>query len=113
MDKYARRGNLPVLVMILGVILIVGALVGYIVLPRTGNQPEMVSNQGSDTNAEIPRVALEDAKTAYDSGEAMFIDVRGADYYAASHIPGSRSIPLEKLESRLGELEPGDWIIVY
>jgi hypothetical protein len=65
------------------------------------------------TAAELPRVSLLDAKAAYDEGTAVFLDVRLADDHAASHIPGALSIPLGDLESRLGELDPTDWIITY
>lgn len=62
---------------------------------------------------EIPRLKLKGAKSAYDSGEAVFLDVRGADSYASSHIPGAVSIPLSDLETQMGKLNPDDWIITY
>jgi 3-mercaptopyruvate sulfurtransferase SseA len=64
-------------------------------------------------SAETPRVSLADAKAAYDQRTAVFLDVRSADDYAASHVPGAVSIPLADLESRLGQLDPSDWIITY
>lgn len=66
-----------------------------------------------ETYPEIERVSLEEAKTALDSGIAVFVDVRGVDTYATRHIPGSLSIPLAELESRLGELDPNQRIITY
>jgi rhodanese-related sulfurtransferase len=30
-----------------------------------------------------------------------------------SHIPGSLSIPLAEIETRLSELDPNQWIITY
>jgi rhodanese-related sulfurtransferase len=44
-------------------------------------------------------------------GEAAVLDVRPVEEFAAGHIPGASSIPLEELEHRLGEL-PGDVEIV-
>lgn len=63
--------------------------------------------------SEVPRVSLEEAKAALDGKTAVFLDVRAAGSYAASHIPGALSIPLNELEGRLDELDPADWIITY
>jgi 3-mercaptopyruvate sulfurtransferase SseA len=63
--------------------------------------------------ADVPRVSLDEAKAAFDAGEAVFLDVRHPDDFAASHIPGALSMPLSELETRLDELEPGDWVITY
>lgn len=41
------------------------------------------------------------------------IDVRPSGEFRAGHIPGARSIPLEELESCLGELPAGREIIAY
>ena len=62
---------------------------------------------------EVSRIGLEESKTAFDSGQAVFVDVRSATSYAASHIPGALSIPLVELEPRIAELDPGHWIITY
>ena len=62
---------------------------------------------------EISRVSPQGAKAAFDSGEALFVDVRSASSYAAGHIPGALSIPLIEIEARLSELDPDQWIITY
>ncbi|MBI5840627.1 MAG: rhodanese-like domain-containing protein [Chloroflexi bacterium] len=62
---------------------------------------------------EVERVSLEEAKAAFDSGAAIFVDARSAASYAESHIPGALSIPVAELESRLNELDPDQWIITY
>lgn len=76
---------------------------------RVARQPEA----GEDASAEIARVTLEDAKGALDAGAAVFVDVRDPSSYAASHIPGALSMPLDELEQRLDELDPQAWIITY
>jgi 3-mercaptopyruvate sulfurtransferase SseA len=63
--------------------------------------------------SEAPRVELEDARAAHEAGSAVFVDVRPAGSYAASHIPGALSIPLDALDARLDELDPGARIITY
>jgi 3-mercaptopyruvate sulfurtransferase SseA len=62
---------------------------------------------------EIQRVTLEESKAAFDSGSAIFVDVRSLENYKAGHIPGALSIPLDELETRIAELDPKQWIITY
>lgn len=62
---------------------------------------------------EIQRVSIDEAKAALDSGSALFVDVRSAEAYQASHISGAVNIPSEELEARLGELDKAQWIITY
>ena len=62
---------------------------------------------------EVPRVTLEEAKTAFDSGSAVFVDTRSATSFADVHIPGALSIPVAEIESRMDELDPNQWIITY
>lgn len=61
----------------------------------------------------VERVSLKDAKAAFDSNSAVFVDVRANSSYEASHIPGAVSIPLDELSTRLRELDPTSWIIPY
>lgn len=63
--------------------------------------------------ADIPRATLDEAKAAFDAGSALFLDVRDAGSYEISHIVGAESIPLTRLESELGKLDKGRWIITY
>ncbi|MHB1498385.1 MAG: rhodanese-like domain-containing protein, partial [Acidimicrobiales bacterium] len=57
------------------------------------------------TRAEL----LERART----GSVVVLDVRPAEEYAAGHIPGARSLPLEHLEARLDELDPTLDVVAY
>lgn len=81
--------------------------------PDVSQPPSAVSDHDEETYPEIQRVSLEDAKTALDANTAVFVDVRDASSYAASHVPGAISIPLTDLVDRLGELNATDWIITY
>jgi hypothetical protein len=74
--------------------------------------PEPVGPAGG-THPEIRRVTLEQAKTAFDTRSAVFVDVRGATFYADSHIPGALNLPLAALGTHLNELDPERWIITY
>ena len=65
--------------------------------------------------AAVPRVTVEQAKVALDSGTAIIVDVRGDEAYAAGHITESISIPLAEIEiDPTGlTLDKDQWIITY
>jgi rhodanese-related sulfurtransferase len=69
--------------------------------------------QGEDLLLSIPRVTLADAKSAYDSGTAVFLDVRGDAAFQQNHIPGAVAIDVTEIPTRISELKPDDWIIPY
>jgi rhodanese-related sulfurtransferase/predicted transcriptional regulator len=46
-------------------------------------------------------------------GEIVLVDVRPAQEYAAGHIDGARSIPIEELEDRLAELPADREVVAY
>ena len=95
-------------------------------LPKTASAPtqpvistlELPQGQDNDllqTEAKVPRVTVEEAKTAFDSGEAIIVDVRSAESYAEGHIAGAISIPLGSIESNPSglDLDKNQWIITY
>jgi rhodanese-related sulfurtransferase len=53
-------------------------------------------------------------KKAYDAGSVIVVDVRSADAFEAGHIPRARSLPLDEVEQRAGELKTlGQPIVLY
>ena len=66
-----------------------------------------------DSVSQVQRVTLDQAKAAYDAGSAVFLDVRDAGSYEASHIPGAILMPVSELPNLYGELDPKAWIIPY
>src|SRR5438034_6445424 len=46
-------------------------------------------------------------------GDVVLVDVRPAEEYAAGHIDGARSVPLEELENRLAELPADREVVAY
>lgn len=72
-------------------------------------------NNSPLTEAGVPRVTVEDAKTAFDNGEAIIVDVRSAEAYAEGHIAGAISIPLGEFETNIEnvKLDKEKWIITY
>ena len=65
---------------------------------------------GPDDTDHLTREELLDRVRA---GTATVIDVRPAPEFAAGHIPGAVSIPLEELEARLSELPDGAEVVAY
>src|SRR5258706_5886971 len=107
-----------------GVVLSLGVLACNAVLP--GSQPASVptlsivtlSSPSEDlpqTEADVPRISVENAKAAFDSGEAVFVDVRSASEYDAGHISGAIESALADIGSKPTGLnfDKDQWIITY
>ena len=80
-------------------------------------EPGFTQSAGSlpRTESEVPRVTIEDARAALESGSAVIVDVRSAAAYEQRHIAGAISIPLEELENNPTglSLDKDQWIITY
>lgn len=74
----------------------------YLYSGRTGTPP--------DAGEEVTR---EELLTRAAAGEVTVVDVRPSEEYAAAHIPGAMSIPLEDLARRIGELPEGQEVVAY
>ena len=82
--------------------------------PATVGESTSPSQDGLPrTEAEVPRVTVEEAFTAVQNGEAIIVDVRSAESYQASHAAGALSIPLGQIETDLASinLDKEQWII--
>jgi 3-mercaptopyruvate sulfurtransferase SseA len=68
-----------------------------------------------ESEAEVPRVSVEETKAALDSGSALIVDVRSAEAYAAGHVPGAINIQLGEFETNPTglALDKDKWIITY
>jgi 3-mercaptopyruvate sulfurtransferase SseA len=107
---------MPLALIGLGVVLIIGVLIWQGAQSGSSSVTPVPTNIGlSIPEPGIQRVGLKVAKTAFDGGEAVFLDVRDANSYSLGHIPGAINIPVGEMESRLKELEAdkGKWIITY
>lgn len=106
-----RNRTAPLLIIGIGILLIIS-----VVFILALNAPTTSTPQSPNVSIPLPnieRVSLEDAKNAYDSGTALFLDIRDTGSFAAGHIQGALNIPLEQLESRISELPTDRWIITY
>jgi rhodanese-related sulfurtransferase len=63
--------------------------------------------------AEVERIGRAELRERLAKGDVVLVDVRPAEEYAAGHIEGARSIPLEELDRRLPELPDDARIVAY
>jgi 3-mercaptopyruvate sulfurtransferase SseA len=106
LPRKKKQNRRPITLLLIGFLLMAGAIALWIFDPGGGSP-----TPSQDTNIpfpEIARTSLSDAKSAYEAGSAVFLDVRTAPEYAQRRIPGSVNIPLDELPDRLGELNPED-----
>lgn len=82
------------------------------VIVEPTNPPQGNVLQSED---QVPRVSVDVALAALQSGAAVIVDVRSTQNYDISHIEGAISIPLEEVEANPNGLDlPKDqWIITY
>ena len=108
-----KQANLAIGLIAVGGFIILAALILLI----SKNQPIQTQAAQPPTEAipypNITRVSVEDAKTAFDEGKAIFLDIRGPAVYDAGHIPGAVLVTIDEVESRLREFDKEKWIITY
>lgn len=63
--------------------------------------------------ADTEHIGRDELLRRSDAGEVVVLDVRPAVEYAAGHIPGAVSIPLDELRARLDELPSDMEIVAY
>ncbi len=117
MASRRNQGSIwPIIMVGMGLALIVGAIGWYFMNSGNSTNASIPTAQNADVKIPYPnvqRISLADAKAAYDTKAAVFVDVRGEPYYSQGHIPGALSITDVELPDRLNELNPSDWIITY
>jgi rhodanese-related sulfurtransferase len=62
---------------------------------------------------EVEAIGREELINRLGRGDVVLVDVRPAEEFAAGHIEGARSIPLDELERRLAELPADREIVAY
>jgi rhodanese-related sulfurtransferase len=61
----------------------------------------------------VEEIGREELLARLRRGDVVLIDVRPGEEYAAGHIDGARSIPIDELERRLSELPEDREVIAY
>ncbi len=110
--KRKQSNSIPLLMILAGTVLMISFLIWQVVI-NTQNLANTATPVGEIPTDRISRVTLEQAKTAFDTKAAVFVDVRSSGAFLNQHITGSLNIPLNELPNRLGELGKQDWIIPY
>jgi 3-mercaptopyruvate sulfurtransferase SseA len=64
-------------------------------------------------HAAVPRISPEELRQKMTRGEVIVIDVRDADAFFASHIPGALHIPLSTVEGAVSYLPKDKPIVAY
>lgn len=118
MSKRRRRSRsssiLPFVVIAVGLLITLAAVILVLDPFGNGDQGELAgAPEAGIPFPDVPRVSLGDAKAAYDTEQAIFVDVRGEPFYSDAHIPGALSITEAQLDTAVSEFEPSDWIITY
>lgn len=75
--------------------------------------PDIDAARSAYLGADTDEVTREELLRRVRSGHAMVLDVRPAEEFAAGHIPGAVSIPLDELADRLAELPADQEIVAY
>ena len=76
-------------------------------------QPTPIEYKSYATDAEIPRISVEDAKKEFDSGAAIIVDARDSGSYNAEHVTGSINLQSVATDADMAKLPKGKKIIVY
>jgi rhodanese-related sulfurtransferase/DNA-binding HxlR family transcriptional regulator len=63
--------------------------------------------------ADVETIGREDLLARLKRGDVVVVDVRPDEEYAAGHIDGARSIPIDELQSRLSELPADCEVVAY
>ncbi len=66
----------------------------------------MTGTAPAESSVSYHKITAEEAKKMMDEGGVTVVDVRSADEYAASHIPGAVLVPVESIGSEPPELLP-------
>lgn len=108
-----RNKLFPLILMLLGGALIIGAVAFIFVISDQNSVPELVQPPEGDNYPDILRVSVQEAREALEDGSAIFLDVRSSESFEAGHIPGAISMPIDEISERINELPSNAWIITY
>lgn len=66
-----------------------------------------------DRRHEFEQITVHELRRRLDAGQAILLDVRPAEEYAAGHLPSAHSIPWDEIEERLAELPDDALVVAY
>ena len=92
----------------------VAALVAHVCVVAEAHRPDVRAEL--DTALPTDDIRLMDRAellAASDAGQVVVLDVRPGDEYAAGHLPGAISIPLDELAARISEIPADVEVVAY
>lgn len=66
-----------------------------------------------ETEDDMKRISVDEAKAASDKGDAVIVDTRAAEQFEQEHIKGAVNIPSFEFQNRYKELPTDKQIIAY
>ena len=106
-----KKNNALLPVILFALVLVLSIVV--MVLAQNLRQAQIASPGEYNSQDQVPRVTVAEAYQAALNGEAVLLDTRGAAQFDELHITGAINIPINEIETRLGELDPDTWYITY
>lgn len=103
-----KKNNRNTLILISAILVVIIGLIGYLRL--SNNAEGQLDDSKGDGDL---RVSLSEAKTAFDTGEALFIDVRNEEQFLTSRIPGAILIPLDDIQGNEPDVAKDALIFTY
>jgi phage shock protein E len=102
--------NLYILILLLTAVLTAACRAPAATTPSTGTQPVTTQPAGA-----VQKISPADAREMLKDTRTVLLDVRTAEEYAESHIPGSRLMPYDEISNRIADLpkDKSTPIIVY
>jgi rhodanese-related sulfurtransferase/DNA-binding HxlR family transcriptional regulator len=91
----------------------VAALVSLLCRVAGTHRAEVEAAARAHLGGNIRRVGREELLQAVAGDTAVVLDVRPAEEFAAGHLPGAVSIPLDELAQRLGEIPAEAEVVAY
>lgn len=94
--------------------------VGFLTACQTANsqqaniqKPSPTPPQKQETEDDMKRISVDEAKTVFDKGDAVIVDTRAAEQFEQEHIKGAINIPSFEFQKRYKELPTDKQIIAY
>lgn len=91
----------------------VAALYALLRAVATEHLPDVEAARAAYLGPETQHVDRDELLRLARSGEVVVLDVRPPEEYAAGHIPGAISIPIDELAARLADLPMDQQIVAY
>lgn len=106
-----RKNPLPLVLLGLGGLLLIALAIVFLTQQPAAATP--TATPAAPNTSAVPRVSLDEAKQALETGEAVFLDARSATAFDLKRIAGAVNIPENEIAARMTELDKNDWIIPY